>query len=266
MASYRRALEIKPNYAEAHNNMGLAFQTLWRLDDAVASYRRALQINPDSAEAHNNLGNAFYELRRLDDAVASYLRALQIKPDYAEAHYNLGNVLKATLQLDGAVASYRRALEIRPDYSEAHLNLGNVLYERGRLDEAVATCHRVLKIKPDNADAHSNLLFFLDMMATVGLPEVQGERRKWDEAHAAPLWQEPVHANDRSPTRRLRVGYVSGDLREHSASKTFIGILTQYDRSQFEVFAYSNYKGKGDVFTERFRQGEIGRASCRERV
>ena len=93
------------------------------------------------------------------------------------------------------------------------------------------------------------------MMPTVGLAELQEERRKWDEAHAAPLWQDPVHANDRSPTRRLRVGYVSGDLKEHSASKTFVGILTQYDRSQFDVYAYSNFTGKGDGFTERFKQG-----------
>ena len=53
----------------------------------------------------------------------------------------------------------------------------------------------------------------------------------------------------------MRIGYVSADLRQHSASRTFFGILTQYDRAQFEVYAYSNFGGKGDGFTERFRQG-----------
>src|SRR3972149_5856584 len=153
------------------------------------------------------------------------------------------------------MASYRRALEIKPDLAEVHSNLGNALHDFGRLADAVACYRRALEIKPGLADARSNLIFCLDLMPSVGLVEQHEERRRWDEAHAAPLWQEPVHANDRSPARRLRVGYVSGDLREHSACKTFIGILTQYDRSQFEVFAYSNYRGKGDAFTERFRQG-----------
>ena len=89
MASYRRALEIKPDYAEAHSNLGNALQDLGQLDDAVASYRRALEIKPDFAEAHNNLGNALKDLGQLDDAVASYRRALEIKPDYADAYSNL---------------------------------------------------------------------------------------------------------------------------------------------------------------------------------
>ena len=109
MASYRRALEIKPDYAEAHSNLGNALQDLGQLDDAVASYRRALEIKPDYAEAHSNLGNALQDLGQLDDAVASYRRALEIKPDFAEAHSNLIFTLDLSAGADIATLQQERS-------------------------------------------------------------------------------------------------------------------------------------------------------------
>ena len=94
-----------------------------KLEEAIACYRRALELKPDYAKAHNNLGNALKDQGKLDEAVACYRRALELKPDYAEAHNNLGNALKDQGKLEEAVACYRRALELKPDYAEAHSNL-----------------------------------------------------------------------------------------------------------------------------------------------
>ena len=157
VACYRRALELKPDYAEAHNNLGNALKDQGKLDEAVACYRRALELKPDYAEAHNNLGNALKDQGKLDEAVACYRRALELKPDYAEAHNNLGIALKDQGKLDEAVACYRRALELKPDYAEAHNNLGIALKDQGKLDEAVACYRRALELKPDYAEAHNNL-------------------------------------------------------------------------------------------------------------
>ena len=87
-------------------------------------------------------------------------------------------------------------------------------------------------------------------MATV----LQEERKRWDTLHAAHLLQQRTHSNIPDADRRLRIGYVSADFREHSAPKVFGGMLTRYDRSQFDVFAYSNSKRKDDRFTELFKQ------------
>ena len=192
VACYRRALQLQPDHAEAHNNLGNALQDQGKLDEAVACYRRALQLKPDFAEAHNNLGVALQEQGKLDEAVACYRRALELEPDYAEAHYNLGNVLLDQGKLDEAVACYRRALELKPDLAEAHNNLGNAssraretgrsggllspgagtearpmptaynnlgnaLYEQGKLDEAEASFRRALELQPDLALAHEGL-------------------------------------------------------------------------------------------------------------
>ena len=92
-----------------------------KLDEAVACCRRARELKPDFAEAHNNQGNALKAQGKLDEAVACYRRALELKPDFAEAHSNLGVALKGQGKLDGAAACCRRALELKPDFAEAHL-------------------------------------------------------------------------------------------------------------------------------------------------
>jgi len=157
VAAYRRALELKPDYAEAHNNLGVALQAQGKPDEAVACYRRALQLQPDYAEAHNNLGGIFQQQRKPDEAVACYRRALQLKPDYAKAYYNLGVALQAQGQLDEAVACYRRALQLKPDFAQAHYSLGHALQNQEKLDEAVACWRRTLHLQPDHAQAHYNL-------------------------------------------------------------------------------------------------------------
>ena len=89
--------EQYPRAVIVHNLIGAANAGLGRPTDAIASYTRALQIKPDFAEAHNNIGLALKDLGKLDDAIASYSKALQIRPDFAKAHYNLGKALRLSL-------------------------------------------------------------------------------------------------------------------------------------------------------------------------
>jgi tetratricopeptide (TPR) repeat protein len=152
-ASCRRAAELKPGYSEAHDTLGSAQLALGRVDDALASYRRALEIEPDFAEAHSNLGNVWLELGRIDEALASHRRALMIDPNLAGAHNNLGNCLRSLGKLEDAAASYGRALEINPDFAEAHCNLGVTLRLQGNTAQAQASCSRALEINPRSAAA-----------------------------------------------------------------------------------------------------------------
>ncbi len=152
-----QALVVKPDYADAHSNLGNALKALGRLDEAVASYEKAIACNPKFVSAHYNLGNGLHELGRLEDAVASYRQALTIKPDYADASTNLGNVYNELGQLDEAVAAYRKALSIKPDFAEGHYNLGSALAALGHEDDAVASYQKAIAIRPNYAEAHSNL-------------------------------------------------------------------------------------------------------------
>ena len=157
VANYTRALQIKPDFAEAHNNLGNVLKSLGKPEEAVASYHRALLIKPDFAEAHSNLGDALNDLGKPEEAVASYHRALQIKPDFVVAHNNLGAALNDLGKPEEAVSSLTKALQIQPNLAEAHSNLGVALNELGKPEEAALSLTRAVQLKPDFAEAHINL-------------------------------------------------------------------------------------------------------------
>ena len=178
IAQYQKALEIKPDVRQAHNNLGIVLAECGRVDEAIAHYRKALEIEPDYADAYNNLGIALANRGQLDEAIDDYRKALKIKPDYAEAHnnlaialgrqrtvrrghrpvpkgagnqarlgaglhYNLGNALTGGGRFDEAIAEYQKALELKPDYAKARNNLGSALYERGRVSEGDGPTARI---------------------------------------------------------------------------------------------------------------------------
>ena len=154
---YSRALAIKPDYAEAYHNLGVVLQKQGKLDEAVSAYSRALAIKPDYAEAHYNLGAALQSQGQRDEAVLAYTRALAIRPHFAEAHNNLALALKEQGRREEAIVAYTRALEIKPDFAEAANNLGMALQEQDKLDEAISAYSRALVIRPDFAEVHNNL-------------------------------------------------------------------------------------------------------------
>ncbi len=156
IASYDRALEIKPDKHEAWDNRGFALVNLGRLEEAIASYDRALEIKPDFHQAWNNRGIALHKLGRFEQAIASYDRALEFKPDFHQAWINRGVALGNLGRFEEAIASYDRALEIKPDLHQAWYNRGVALYNLGRFEEAIASYDRALEFKPDKHEAWTN--------------------------------------------------------------------------------------------------------------
>ena len=128
------------------------------MDEAIVHYQKALQINPDYAEAHNNLGNALRQMGRMDEAIAHYQRALQIKPDNAEVQNNLAWVLATCPQAslrngNKAVELAQRANQLTGDGNPVVLGTLAAAYaEAGRFPEAVETAQRALQL----AETQSN--------------------------------------------------------------------------------------------------------------
>ncbi len=156
VARYRKALSLKPDYAEAHNNLAVALVAQGRAVEALPCYERAIALNPERADIHYNLGIALASLGRLEDAAARYRHALALKPDYAEAHNNLGSVLAAQHNTTGATVHFKQALAVNAGHFEAQNNLGNAFRDQGRLDEALSHYGRALEIRPASAEAHYN--------------------------------------------------------------------------------------------------------------
>ena len=157
LVASQKSVQLNPQDAGAHSNLGIILKELGKLDEAKTSYRKAIALKPDYAKAHSNLGNVLQELGRLDESEKSFRQAITLKPDYAEAHNNLGITLHELGRLDEAEASFRQAITLKPDLAEAHNNLGNTLKELGRLDEAEISCRQAITLKPDFTEAHSTL-------------------------------------------------------------------------------------------------------------
>jgi len=87
--STRKAIEINPNFAEGHSNLGVILKDLGKLKDAELSIRKAIEISPDFAEAHSNLGSILRDLGKLHDAELSTRKAIELNPDLAKAYYSL---------------------------------------------------------------------------------------------------------------------------------------------------------------------------------
>jgi len=155
--AYKKAIDIKPDYAEAYNNMGVSLREQGTLEEALEAHKKALDINPDYAEAYNNMGNALKEQGRLEEAISAYKKAIDIKPDYAEAHNNIGLSLNEQGNLEDALRSYNTAIAIKPNYAFAHNNIGNALQEQWKLEQAIEAYSMAIETAPDYAEPFNNM-------------------------------------------------------------------------------------------------------------
>lgn len=241
IAYFKKTLAISPDSAAAHNNLGNALMDQGKLDKAISCFQIAIALEPAYANAYNNLGVALAKQGRLDEAASSYRKSLELNPDYALAYNNLGSAYRDMGRLDEAVASYTKAITIRTEYHEAYNNLAVILAEQGKLAEAFEHYRKSLAIKPDYAPAHSNLIFAMNYSPAVTSEEIFEESCRWNKMHAGPNTARSVtHCNDPSPRRRLRIGYVSPDFREHSVSYFFEPLVANHDRDKIEVHCYSD--------------------------
>jgi predicted O-linked N-acetylglucosamine transferase (SPINDLY family) len=254
MAAYRQAIALRPDFAEAYNNLGLALRGAGRLEEAIGAYRQVITLKPRDHEAFNKLGVALFDKGQFEEAIAVCRQAIALKPDFPDAHSNLAAVLGLGGRYEEAIAACRQAIALRPDCPEAYSNLGNTLQDQGRLDEALAAYREAIALKPTLADAHSNLLFCMNYHPGLEPSAIAEEHRRWARQHGEPLrpFIQP-HSNDRAPGRRLRIGYVSPDFRDHSVAYFFEGLLAHHDPAQMEVFCYAEVANP-DAVTARLQR------------
>ena len=213
-------------------------------------------MEPDHADALHYLGVMASQMGNHETAVGLMRRSIDADPSNAVYYNNLGKVLNEQGKLDEAIASCNKALSLKPDYAMAHNNLGVALKEQGRLDEAAESHRKALSFKPDYAQAYSNLLFLYAYHGLCDSQQYLSEARRWEQA-CVPTRDRDAARNrpmQRAPLsgRRLRVGYVSGDYRQHAMSYFVERLFGHHDRAQVEIFAYSN-NTRRDAVTERIK-------------
>lgn len=154
---YQDGLRMKPDCAEVHYNLGIVLAARRELDFAIEHYQEAIRLKPDFSGVYNNLGLVLQDKGRFDAAIAHYQEAIRLKPDSPEAYNNLGNALKAQGKLDAAIEQYREAIRVNPQFFKAHNNLGTLFQEQGKSGQAINAYKKALRLQPNSAEVYANL-------------------------------------------------------------------------------------------------------------
>ncbi len=251
---FQHIISRTPQDHEALFNFANALVKIGELNAAEAAFQVAIAAQPGFAVAHCNLGQLYFSRGQTQLAITHLSCAINITPNFFEAHNNLGAAYQREGQLGLALDCYQTAATLRPDFAEAHSNIGSVQLALGNL-AAAAKCYRhSLSIKPDNAAVFSDLLFCLQSDESISNAQLFAAHREFAAHFEAPLRQYwPAHTNLPDPARKLRIGYVSGDLRNHAIAFFIEPTLAAHDRTQFEIILYSNH-AQFDAVSKRLSQ------------
>jgi len=271
--AHDRAIQLKPDYGDAYCNRGMALLLLDRNDEADQSFDRALSFQRGHLQAMIGKGVVRLQLRHFDAAQTVFNTVLAIKPDFAEVltyrgrvHQRMGQFALAEADFDAAlaidpvmeaawrckaaikilradiasaIAACMKVLEQEPLSTVAITLLGTCYAKQGDTATAVAHFDRALAIKSDHEDAISKKIFVLDFAPDADFAVHQAARRAWWDAIGVKLPQRELRRPMPDPNKRIVVGYVSSDFRDHSAALVFKPVLRNHDRREFHVICYS---------------------------
>lgn len=187
---YTKALDLREEYPEGHNNYALLLEKFGRYDEAEVHYRRALELREEDPEVHNNYAVLLVKVGgRGEEAEGHYKRALELREEYPEAHYNYANFLNKLGRNREAEDHFKRALDIREEFPEVHVNYALMLDNLGRDEEAEVHYHLALVLREDVPEAHNN---YAILLAKIGGRDDEAEghyrralelREEYPEAH-----------------------------------------------------------------------------------
>lgn len=237
---FRLALRTDPSIVDAYYLLGTIAHASGRLAEAIEHYRRALELKPDFEIVYGELCLLLFQIGQDESAKKVIKQGLSLYPQSARFHCYLGNLYFYEKELEKAVACYLKALSIQSDYVEAITNLGKVFGEQGNIDEAIVCYRKALALEPGSAEANSALLFYQSFHANCSPAQYLAEATRYgsivlSQAKPYTSWSAHPTGGDMQP---LRVGLVSGDLRNHPVGFFLENILANLNPSRVELVAY----------------------------
>lgn len=253
IVAYQRAIHLKPGLSAAYSNLGVVLDESGQASQAAGALQRAIDLNPGNALAHHNLANILYRMAEPIAAIGMYERAISLSANYAESYAGLALALREIGKMDQAVSTCQKAISLKPDLAEARTILGNIYMDTACIDDAISCYGEAIALNPADVKAHSNLLFAMHFHPNCDGQAIYEEHRKWNQRFAAGFGNSIIpHMNDRSPERRLRIGYVSPDFRNHPVGRFILPLMSNHNESQVELFAYS-LTTAADSLTQQIR-------------
>lgn len=243
---------LKPNWSDAHNNRSASLARMGLMDEAIKAAERAAELGPN-VSALANLCAAYSGMGENAKAIEAGEKAILLSQGTnAMALINHGVALRAVWRLDEAAGAQERAIEVQQKAGSAdhmaYSNLGAIKNLQGRNHEALDVTQRAAEIAPHISTVRSNMIMFADLLPETTLREAYSMRRTWAHLYEAPLkrkWRQ--HANDRDPNRRLKVGYVGADFRQHSAAHIHGAVIRAHDPEQVAVYVYAGNQQEDEI-------------------
>ena len=252
LTHYERALELEPDHQGTIEYKARTLTLLGRHQEAALAYHKLLNTNPARATIWFNLALALQQSGRISASIEAYKRAISIAPEYADAYKNLGVAFKSIGRMSEALACYDKAIALRPDFAETHYNRGNLLTELNRLEEAEASFREAIKHRPAYLAARSNLLFSLNYRSTLSAVDALEEAKRYGKIVEQPLEKQYRQATKREPRLPIRVGFVSGDLRQHPVGYFLEAIVRNINPSKLSLHAFVSDPSE-DELTHRIK-------------
>jgi protein O-GlcNAc transferase len=248
---FKKVVNLKPDHAEAYYAMGMIYYPKKMYQEALACHKKSIAIKPN-AHAHNEIGLILHDLNRYFEAASHFYAALEIWPKWEVALLNLAILYYKMDEYEKAKELYEQCLELQPNNATILTNIGALLKNMGALEDAVKYHRRALAQDPTSALIYSNILLTMLYMDSVTPEAMAEESRIFGRTIADPVLRTRPMIRDRTPGRRLRVGFVSPDFYNHPVRYFLAPLIAHLDRSRFEVFAYSNVRVE-DAITARFK-------------
>ncbi len=156
LEDYSKAIELKPDYADAYHDRGVTYGRKGEYDRALENFSKAIELKPDDADAYHNRGVAYNKKGEHDRALEDFSKAIELKPDYAEAYNNRGLSYNRKGEYDRALEDHNKAIELKLDYAGAYNNRGIIYGTKDEYDRALEDFSKAIELDSDYAEAYHN--------------------------------------------------------------------------------------------------------------
>jgi len=244
----RGTLSLSPANTDALNGLAVLEQKRGAYASAICRLSRALAVSPAHSPSRANIAHALNALGRAAEAGRHARIALSLTPSDPRSFSNFGNGLLASGEILAAARMLRRALALDGRNPDILSNLGRALNPIGRTEEAIALYRRAIEIAPKHAAAHGNLLFAMTLSPATTNEALYAEHQRWaalEPAIGSPATGAP--ADFANPTRVLRIGFLSADLRDHPIGHLVSGYFAQHDPARTSLHAFAEVARPDDV-------------------
>ena len=241
ICEYENVLQTEPKHIEALYNLALALKGIGKFGQAISKFREVLNNQPQHIGALNNLGTTLEKSIDKEEALSSLKKAAELVPDNFIILYNLAHRQTDFHEWEDAEINYKKVLKKNKGFKPAITNLANLMRDTGRLDEAMGIYQGLLTSSPDLANAHSDYLANLNYIHEGDNEFIYREALEWNQRHGTTRnYTNYPFKNKKTPTRRLKIGYVSPDFQTHSNNYFFAPLLAAHNSNNVETFCFSD--------------------------